>query len=82
MKERIVVEVRFDEDGTLRPLAFEWEGNRYIVANHGRQWEVDGIQHFLVMTADEQVYELTYLKEENHWILSRNAQDFKPHSTV
>lgn len=82
MKEPIAVEVRFEADGTLRPLTFEWKDNRYIVASQGRQWEVDGIQYFLVMTTGEQVYELAYLLNENLWRLSRTPLDFKPRFIV
>ena len=82
MSESIPVEARFEPDGTLLPLAFEWKGKRYIIESRGRQWEENGTQHFLVMASDNQVFELVYIKGENQWQLRRSPQDFKRHSFV
>jgi len=78
VNEAIVVDVRFKADGTIRPLAFSWRGKRYRVASLGRQWEQAGERHFLVMTTDEQVYELAYLPKEECWRLRRRPLDFQP----
>ena len=78
MNEVIAVEVRLKADGAMRPLAFSWRGKRYRVTSIGRQWEQDGERHFLVMTPDEQVYELAYLQKEGDWRLRRRPQDFRP----
>jgi len=78
VNEVIAVETRFKADGVIRPLAFSWRGKRYHVASIGRQWEQDGERHFLVMTPDEQVYELAYLLKEGCWRLRRRSQDFRP----
>ena len=78
MNESIAVEVRLKADGAIRPLAFSWRGKRYRVTSIGRQWEQDGERHFLVMTPDEQVYELAYLQKEGDWRLRRRPQDFRP----
>jgi len=78
VNEAIAVEVRFKADGAIRPLAFSWQGKRNQVASIGRQWEQDGERHFLVMTPDEQVYELAYLPKEECWRLCRRPQDFQP----
>ena len=78
MNEAIVVEVRLKTNGSIRPLAFSWRGKQYRVTSIGRQWEQDGERHFLVMTPDEQVYELAYLQKEGCWRLRRRPQDFRP----
>jgi hypothetical protein len=82
MKEPIAVEARFEAEGILRPLAFEWQGKRFIITNLGRQWEKEGMLHFLVMTTGDHVFELVHLQGENRWLLSRIPQDFKPHTPV
>ena len=63
MRESIAVEVRFGDDGGLRPLAFEWRGRHFRVASLGRQRQEGSVQHFLVMTPEDQVYELAYASE-------------------
>jgi hypothetical protein len=82
VNDPIVVEARFEAEGTLRPVAFEWKGKRFIIVNQGRQWEKNGIQHFLVMTTDDHVFELAYLQGENQWKLLRCPEDFNRHSIV
>lgn len=76
MKEPIAVEARFEADGTIRPKAFLWQGQRYRIASLGRQWEEGDEHHFLVMTADSRVYELAFLQREAAWRLVRRPQDF------
>ena len=75
MRLPIAVEARFETDGSLRPLAFVWEGESIRIASYGRQWEQDGEDHFLVMSANEQVYELVYLQSEGIWQLYQRPQD-------
>lgn len=77
MSEAIAVEARFEAEGTLRPIAFEWKGQRFIIESYGRRWEENGTQHFLVMVHGEQVYEITFLHGENQWKLKRTPQDFR-----
>lgn len=76
MKEPIAVEARFEADGTIRPKAFLWQGRRYRIASLGRQWEDEDERHFLVMTADNRVYELAFLLQQAAWRLIRRPQDF------
>jgi hypothetical protein len=78
MNEVIAVEARFEIDGAIHPLAFSWRGKRYRVVSLGRQWEEGEARHFLVMTPEEQIYELAYLLEESRWILRRTPKDFRP----
>jgi hypothetical protein len=78
MNEVIAVEARFEIDGAIHPLAFSWRGKRYRVVSLGRRWEEGEARHFLVMTPEEQIYELAYLLEESRWILRRTPKDFRP----
>jgi hypothetical protein len=77
VRESIAVEVRFGDDGGLRPLAFEWRGRHFRVASLGRQWQEGSVQHFLVMTPEEQVYELAYAPEPaaGQWWLLHAPKD-------
>ncbi|OGO18498.1 MAG: hypothetical protein A2Z14_19865 [Chloroflexi bacterium RBG_16_48_8] len=82
MTEPIPVEARFEPNGTLIPLAFEWQGQRFTIESHGRQWEENGTHHFLVMVAGDRVFELVYLHEENQWELRRSPHDFNRHPFI
>lgn len=77
MNEKIAVEAHFEVDGTIRPIAFLWQGKRLRIASLGRRWEKESERHFLVMTHDEQVYELVFLTTECGWRLRRRPQDFR-----
>ena len=76
--EPISVEAHFDEDGTLRPLAFLWQGERLSVHSAGRQWDAGEHRHFLVEVAGLGVFELTYHQSEHRWHLRRTPSDFGP----
>ncbi len=67
MTDPVVVEVRFDADGSVAPLAFVLRGRRHRVASLRRRGEVEGQQRFLVMTPEEKVFELTYAPEQGTW---------------
>jgi hypothetical protein len=82
MTESIPVEARFEADGSLCPIAFEWQGQRFAIQSHGRQWEEHGAHHFLVMVSGNQVFELVYLQEENQWQLERIPKDFNPRTSI
>ena len=82
MSESIAVEARFEANGTLRPIAFEWKGQRFFIESHGRRWEENGSQHFLVMVQGKQVFEIAFLQGEDQWQLLRSPQDFNRHSVV
>jgi hypothetical protein len=77
MSEPIAVEARFEVDGNLKPIAFEWNEQRFIIDSLGRHWEENGNQHFLVMVTGDQIFELAYLSSKNQWQLIRKPQDFK-----
>ncbi|NIS79931.1 MAG: hypothetical protein GTO14_06940 [Anaerolineales bacterium] len=76
MNEPIAVEARFEVDGTIRPMAFIWQGRRYRITSLGRQWEQDSERRFLVMTSSYRVYEVAYLRQESAWRLRRSPEDF------
>ncbi len=76
MNEPVDVEAQFSADDRIRPMMFVWRGQRHQVASLGRQWETNGERHFLVMTADERVYELVYLIEKAGWRLRRAPEHF------
>ena len=82
MNEPISVEARFNQDGSLLPIAFEWKGQRYSILSYGRQWEQEAERHFLVMVQGEKVYELAYLIEEVSWRLIRSPRGFGHPATV
>jgi nicotinamide-nucleotide amidase len=82
MIESIPVEARLDPDGSLRPIAFEWRGQRYQIESLGRQWQEVDSHHFLVMTAGDRVFELAYLSGENQWQLRRSPEDFNRKKSV
>lgn len=71
--EPVAVETRMEADGTLQPLAFEWHSRRWPVASLGRCWQEAGEEHFLAMTAGEQVFELIYSPTRCAWRLRRRS---------
>ena len=70
INEPVPVEVRISADGTPQPVAFAWEGRRYEVADRGRAWVEGDVWCFLVMTYNEQVFELRLLPD-GRWMLAR-----------
>jgi hypothetical protein len=76
LTQSIPVEARFESDGTFRPIAFEWQGQRFEIESHGRQWKEQNTHHFLVIVSGDQVFELVYLHDENQWRLRRTPHDF------
>jgi len=75
MNEVIQVELAEDAD-QQRPVAFTWDGRRYAVHHHGRQWHEDGEHHFLVMTADRRPFELVHSEALGGWRLRKSPTDF------
>ncbi|NIM93456.1 MAG: hypothetical protein GTO18_07075 [Anaerolineales bacterium] len=76
MSNPISVEARFSEDGSILPLKFNWQGQAYTITSHGRQWEENGVLHFLVMAAGDNAFELTYHTDERSWRLQRSPTEF------
>jgi len=76
------VEQRLEPGSTPRPLAFIWQGTRWVVNSVGRTWEVDGEHHYLLMVQGDRVFELAYSDEARSWRLVRRPEDFGPSRRV
>ena len=80
MDEPVTVEARLTPDGQLEPRVFVWRGHRHTVASTGRRWQEAEGRHILVMTPDQHVFELVYLRDEHAWRMRGAAAG--PHSRV
>lgn len=72
------VEQRGDPDSKPRPLAFNWQGTRFVVNSVGRAWDSNGDRHYLVMVQGDRVFELAYSIATGSWRLVRRPEDFGP----
>jgi PncC family amidohydrolase len=68
------VDATFGPDGLIRPLAFLWNGRSQKVSDLGRQWERDGVHHFLVMTPDNRVWELSFMPATLEWTVEAKSE--------
>lgn len=76
MAESAPVETRFAH-GDLRPVAFDWQGQRHKISAYGRQWTAeDGKRHFLVMVGDGQPFELAQEPPGGRWTVVRTPAQF------
>jgi hypothetical protein len=82
MNESVSVEARFESDGGIRLLAFEWNGERFPIDSQGRDWEEDGEHRFLVMVKGDQIYDLALLRKECLWRLKRRPEDFRARNFI
>lgn len=75
IKEPVSVEARMRPDGTERPLAFVWRGQRYEIVSWGREsgetQEGHDVRCYLVQTAGPQTWELCLDRKMSQWILNR-----------
>lgn len=75
IKEPVSVEVQIRRDGTARPVAFAWRGQRYLIDSWGREGRVavDGRSRhcYLVQTAGLETWELCQDVDEARWTLVR-----------
>ncbi len=71
--EAIEVTARFDQEGTINPLHFTWNGGVYRVESTGRRWQDDEGQHILVMVSSGIIYELTFKSSEGRWYIGQHA---------
>ncbi len=78
MRQPVTVEARFDQEGRILPLAFHWDDRRYLIQDHGRQWEADGERRFLVRVGGEGTFELGYDPATGRWSLIRGPEHFGP----
>ena len=61
------VECRSDTDYAERPLAVEWLGRRYEVAEILARWRGPLERGFRVKTAEGQAFDLTYQDSTERW---------------
>jgi PncC family amidohydrolase len=73
----VVVEARFDSQGRLTPLVFKWQGAWMQVASVGRTWSAEDagrvIQHYMVSTPHEAVFELAFDLDTMRWRVVRGS---------
>lgn len=67
--EAVEVVARFDDQGNITPLQFNWQGSPYQVESVGRRWRDEAGQHILVMAPGGRVFELLYTFSEGRWYL-------------
>jgi PncC family amidohydrolase len=71
----IEVEARFSPSGRPDPMAFKWQGRWLTVAFVGRTWNSgegdEAVQHSLVITPLDGVFELSYQPATAQWRLVR-----------
>ena len=74
--EANAVDARFDPNGRITPLAFEWRGQRLTVAQLGRMWSTGQgerlVQHYLVSAPGEAVFELAFEQSTLRWRVLRS----------
>ncbi|HIC89396.1 MAG TPA: hypothetical protein EYP04_08340 [Anaerolineae bacterium] len=71
INEAVQVEARLDPEGQVWPRWFVWRGERYLVADIGRQWFEEGKRWVLVRTPAEDTFELTWNPVDGEWRLQR-----------
>jgi PncC family amidohydrolase len=71
------VEARFDKEGRLTPLAFEWQGRSTPITSLGRTWSTQErgkvFEHYLVSTPGETVAELIFESGTRRWLVARRG---------
>ncbi len=50
-----------------RPIAFEWEGQRLIVADVEATWRLPDGRRFRLRTEDGRLFELSYDERDDVW---------------
>lgn len=65
----VEVIVRFDSQGKMYPLRFDWNEKTYQVDSVGRRWIEGMAEHILVRVTTGKVYELVHVRPENVWYL-------------
>jgi hypothetical protein len=73
--EPIEITVHFNQDGTITPHYFTWNGGRYRVESTGRRWSDETGQHMLVMVTSGQIFELTFNIDEGRWYIIKVRTD-------
>lgn len=75
INEPVSVTARFDEEGTVTPTAFTWQGRTYLISDVGRRWmEANGphlLYHCLIMTPASETFELCLDASTLQWRIVR-----------
>lgn len=50
-----------------RPIAFQWEGRRLVVAKIEAAWRLPDGRAFRLRTEDDRVFELSYSESDDVW---------------
>ena len=58
------------------PKSFEWDGRRHKVISIGRRKNIDDELFMLVMTSQNNIFELAFRASNQGWRLVRTPQDF------
>ncbi len=73
--DAVEVLARFDAQGKVTPLRFNWQGQEFEIESTGRRWRAEDGLHILVMTPGGRMFELLFSTDEFRWVLSRIGQD-------
>jgi hypothetical protein len=76
IEEPVTVEVQRRDGETVRPLAFHWQGQRFVIESWGREHTVmqenQSLHCFLVQTSGWETWELCQDTETAQWTLTRH----------
>lgn len=70
----IQVKTRYDQEGNVIPVRFEWRGQSYLIESIGRRWQVKDGLHILVMVTGGRAFHLRYEREQQTWHLIRGGE--------
>jgi hypothetical protein len=76
--DEIEVTSRCDSQGRIIPVEFVWKRRKYIVGSLGRNWEVKGTYHILVMSPENQVFHLMFNIVTAQWYMLLPGTDIFP----
>jgi hypothetical protein len=73
--EPIEITVHFNQEGTMTPMHFTWNGSRLRVESTGRRWSDEAGQHLLVMVSNGKIYELIFVDKQGRWYINQVRPD-------
>ena len=72
--EPILVKARFDPQGNVIPVRFEWRGQSFLVESIGRRWQLKDGLHILVMVSGGRAFHLRFNANQDQWHLIRGGE--------
>jgi hypothetical protein len=76
VNEPATVEVQRRRDETVRPLAFHWRGQRYVIESWGREYTAvqdnQTLHCYLVQTSGRETWELCQDTKTAQWTIARH----------